>query len=200
MGEPKWALELPANTIARRAHVAESRFLAVFGPYRPSFLHDLCTRVARHQRARYAMALRKQAGRPIACRSCAGRVPFWCVLRPSRLPERTHHCGRLLGPSACLMTVWGLAKPDSSCIRHAEGVPARVLARGRSLAAPSNPSVHALLPCNSAAGEPDACEPPRIPRRVLASIQNRAVAPRRRRTRRLPIKIRGRTRRAAACV
>ena len=144
MGEPKWASELPANTIARRAHVAEPFLLSVFGPYRPRFLHDLCTRVAPRERARYAMPLRKHACRPIACRSCTGRVSFRCVLRPSRLPERNHHCGRLLGPNARLMAVWGLAEPDSSCIRHAEGVSARVLARGRSLAAPSNPSVRAL--------------------------------------------------------
>ena len=68
-----------------------------------------------------------------------------CPSTPASMPERNHHCGRLLGPNARLMTVWGLAEPDSSCIRHAEGVSARVLARGRSLAAPSNPSVRALL-------------------------------------------------------
>ena len=67
-----------------------------------------------------------------------------CPSTRASMPERNHHVGRLLGPNARLMTVWGPAEPDSSCIRHAEGVSARVLARGRSLAAPSNPSVRAL--------------------------------------------------------
>ena len=37
-------------------------------------------------------------------------MPSQCVLRPSRLPERNHHCGRLLGPNAGLMTVWGAGR------------------------------------------------------------------------------------------
>ena len=67
-----------------------------------------------------------------------------CPSTPASIPERNHHVGRLLGPNACLMPVWGLAEPDSSAIRHAEGMLARVLARGRSLVAPSNASVRAL--------------------------------------------------------
>ena len=152
-----------------------------------------------------AMPLRKQACRPIACRSCTGRVPLRCVLRPSRLPERTpsHHCGRLLGPSACFMTVWGLAKPDSSCIRHAEGVSARVLARGRSLAAPSNPSVHALLAMQLAAGEPELT--PASRRAFCAEPSHRfRTAQERRAAAALGVcrskSEHARTRRAAACV